>query len=568
MKHRNAAPPGVPEPGPVTFIDVVSCFSEEEWKLLHHWQKELYRNVMKDIHQALLSLGPMIANSVFSLKHKEYEELGDMDIEDLKLNHDLNTFQGYSTSESNTVFRKTRSAKQHLKNSPDSNERGSCDKPNTGPPIASSVYSMKPKGHEELCDMDIEDTNANCDSNTSRGDSPGDSNAAFRKTRIANEHLKDNPVTNEKGSCDMPSTDTMPIDSVSLKEECDVETLDYSQPQGTKRPTETTRLEVTRSAASGSVADNEESYAIETQDYGGGEGVSSSVEPGMPMPYVPMGINEDGETYPIDIQDYGKSEGNSSYLGHEAAGAEKKLPYKVSSEKVNMFPTSEKVPGSRRYVWPGRDWSDRAVKSETCESDFDDNTHSSSDHWTTKEMLSGGHSERDGGLLNVQIFEGQSKLEDTSERYTVAGSDDDLKQHIRIIDPHKRKIGVSHKPNFHCKVCGKGFRQKGSLICHERVHSGEKPYHCSVCDKRFTQKHRLVGHERTHSGERPFLCEICLKRFTWKDGLLKHYRTHTGERPYQCTKCMKCFSQKEGVIRHLKTHTVQKQQFTPLNFPL
>ncbi|XP_078511834.1 uncharacterized protein LOC144770909 isoform X2 [Lissotriton helveticus] len=544
MKHRNAAPPGVPEPGPVTFIDVVSCFSEEEWKLLHHWQKELYRNVMKDIHQALLSLGPMIANSVFSLKHKEYEELGDMDIEDLKLNHDLNTFQGYSTSESNTVFRKTRSAKQHLKNSPDSNERGSCDKPNTGPPIASSVYSMKPKGHEELCDMDIEDTNANCDSNTSRGDSPGDSNAAFRKTRIANEHLKDNPVTNEKGSCDMPSTDTMPIDSVSLKEECDVETLDYSQPQGTKRPTETTRLEVTRSAASGSVADNEESYAIETQDYGGGEGVSSSVEPGMPMPYVPMGINEDGETYPIDIQDYGKSEGNSSYLGEEArtlaneesvAYDETSLPCKDSPEIKKVIVISKTAPGSRSGKCSASSWSLRGLKVSKFESDFGNNTHSSSYQGVCKEMKYVGDNKPRVDLLNTHGLTGEPNAEKTFGH------------------------NVSPKCNYQCKECKKCFRSKGHLIYHERTHSGEKPYHCSVCDKSFSQRHRLMGHERTHSGEKPFQCAICNRTFTWRDSLRRHHRTHTGERPYQCATCLKCFGQKETLVKHMEIHTRHKQ---------
>ncbi|XP_078504918.1 uncharacterized protein LOC144763312 isoform X2 [Lissotriton helveticus] len=61
--------------GPVTFYDVAACFSEEEWKLLHEWQKELYQNVMKEIHQALSALGPLIADSVFSLKAKEKDTL-------------------------------------------------------------------------------------------------------------------------------------------------------------------------------------------------------------------------------------------------------------------------------------------------------------------------------------------------------------------------------------------------------------------------------------------------------------------------------------------------------------
>ncbi|KAJ1204773.1 hypothetical protein NDU88_000211 [Pleurodeles waltl] len=60
---------------PVTFQDVASCFSDEEWKLLHEWQKELYKNVMNEIHQALIALGPVIATSVFSLRAKEKDDL-------------------------------------------------------------------------------------------------------------------------------------------------------------------------------------------------------------------------------------------------------------------------------------------------------------------------------------------------------------------------------------------------------------------------------------------------------------------------------------------------------------
>ncbi|XP_077106326.1 zinc finger protein 568-like isoform X11 [Ranitomeya variabilis] len=41
----------------VRFKEVAVYFSEEEWSQLDPWQKELYGNVMRDIHAALLSLG-------------------------------------------------------------------------------------------------------------------------------------------------------------------------------------------------------------------------------------------------------------------------------------------------------------------------------------------------------------------------------------------------------------------------------------------------------------------------------------------------------------------------------
>ncbi|XP_069473277.1 zinc finger protein 777-like isoform X3 [Ambystoma mexicanum] len=65
-----------PDKVQATFNDASVCFSEEEWMILKEWQKELYRNVMNEIHQALLSLGPLIVTTVFSLRTKDKEGLG------------------------------------------------------------------------------------------------------------------------------------------------------------------------------------------------------------------------------------------------------------------------------------------------------------------------------------------------------------------------------------------------------------------------------------------------------------------------------------------------------------
>ncbi|XP_069511469.1 zinc finger protein 398-like isoform X2 [Ambystoma mexicanum] len=70
---------------PVTFCDVAAYFSEEEWSLLYQWQKEVYSNVMKEIHHAFNSLGPLIATSVFSLRPKEKEKLNSMDLQNFEI---------------------------------------------------------------------------------------------------------------------------------------------------------------------------------------------------------------------------------------------------------------------------------------------------------------------------------------------------------------------------------------------------------------------------------------------------------------------------------------------------
>ncbi|XP_069509261.1 zinc finger protein 154-like isoform X2 [Ambystoma mexicanum] len=50
------------KPDEVLLPDASIYFSREEWTLLHEWQKDLYRSVMKEIHQALMSLGDKTTN--------------------------------------------------------------------------------------------------------------------------------------------------------------------------------------------------------------------------------------------------------------------------------------------------------------------------------------------------------------------------------------------------------------------------------------------------------------------------------------------------------------------------
>ncbi|XP_069075129.1 zinc finger protein 34-like isoform X3 [Pleurodeles waltl] len=79
-----------PEKAEFTFYDVAARFSDDEWKLLHEWQKELYNNVMKEIQEALYSLGPLIAISVFSLRAKGKEELYSTNKQDSEGSHSTN----------------------------------------------------------------------------------------------------------------------------------------------------------------------------------------------------------------------------------------------------------------------------------------------------------------------------------------------------------------------------------------------------------------------------------------------------------------------------------------------
>lgn len=99
-------------------------------------------------------------------------------------------------------------------------------------------------------------------------------------------------------------------------------------------------------------------------------------------------------------------------------------------------------------------------------------------------------------------------------------------------------------------MCEKSFTTSSSMLKHQRIHTGEKPFKwikdpktkvlikketvtipsiCEECDKSFKTKYELKQHMRSHTGERPFVCTICGKTYLHRTHLIEHARRHTGK---------------------------------------
>ncbi|NWI72825.1 ZNF3 protein, partial [Dryoscopus gambensis] len=54
-----------------------------------------------------------------------------------------------------------------------------------------------------------------------------------------------------------------------------------------------------------------------------------------------------------------------------------------------------------------------------------------------------------------------------------------------------------------CGECGQSFGWSSSLMHHQKMHSGGKPYECLECGKSFRERSSLIHHQRIHTGEQP-----------------------------------------------------------------
>nr|XP_015919471.2 zinc finger protein 43 isoform X2 [Parasteatoda tepidariorum] len=126
----------------------------------------------------------------------------------------------------------------------------------------------------------------------------------------------------------------------------------------------------------------------------------------------------------------------------------------------------------------------------------------------------------------------------------------------------------SDEKPYICLVCNRGFKYKGDMKSHEKLHFQQKgPHECAKCGKCFSRRSNLKVHYNMHlrrelglptltfHNGKTFTCDVCNKNFISEKVLTQHQVTHTKEKPYACQYCEQRFSHDSCLKRHSYLHT-------------
>ncbi|RXM31883.1 Zinc finger protein Xfin [Acipenser ruthenus] len=93
---------------------------------------------------------------------------------------------------------------------------------------------------------------------------------------------------------------------------------------------------------------------------------------------------------------------------------------------------------------------------------------------------------------------------------------------------------------YECETCKKSFSLASHLQRHSRSHAGQTAFKCSECGLVFGSARSLKMHWHKHRSFN-LTCRFCSKAFSQRGSLIRHVRIHTGEKPFPCRQCGEFF---------------------------
>uniref|UniRef100_A0A8C5Z111 Zinc finger protein 282 n=1 Tax=Marmota marmota marmota TaxID=9994 RepID=A0A8C5Z111_MARMA len=433
---------------PVTFVDIAVYFSEDEWKNLDEWQKELYNNLVKENYKTLMSLDtdgpvpkpdapapvePREEPCVWEQRHPEEREIPCDSLS-------AGTEPLVPAQDASSQVK--REGALCVRGQRGLEERAIPTESITDSPISAQDLLSRIKQEEQQCVWDQQDL--------AERDIPTDPNSES----LISAHDILSWIKQEEQPYPWGPRDTMegelgldsgPSDSLLLVKN---PPQAPAQPQPQPQP-------------------HQQSLpALAVPENPGGPGSRGLLDEGFPA--LP-GERSVGEAPPGGEGSAGSSGGGCGSCC--PGGLRRSLLAHGARSKPYSCPECGKSFGVRKslIIHHRSHTKERPYECAECEKSF--NCHS--------------------GLIRHQMThrgERPYKCSECEKTYS-------RKEHLQ----NHQRLHTGERP-FQCALCGKSFIRKQNLLKHQRIHTGERPYTCGECGKSFRYKESLKDHLRVHSG--------------------------------------------------------------------